>query len=275
MKKKFILFNLIMLFPTLVFATPKVTISTSASSIENGKSVTLNVKISDTAAWNIDMSGSGSGSCHKKEADVTSDGKNTSKTFTLECKSTSEGKITFKVVGDVTGQDDDKATKFNETKEVSVTRARSSDNTLKDLKVNNNTVSGFSSKNTSYRINNDSSSISISATANDSNAKVSGTGSKSLKYGDNTFTITVTAENGSKKNYTITVHRNDPRNTNNYLKNLCIDAGSMDFNKNTLGYSIKLEHNINEIVIDAEAEDSKAKITGTGTFKINDYILFS
>ncbi|MFR1171228.1 MAG: cadherin-like beta sandwich domain-containing protein, partial [Coprobacillus cateniformis] len=48
--------------------------------------------------------------------------------------------------------------------------------------------------------------ITINAKAKDSKASVSGTGEHELKVGENNFVITVKAENGSKKTYTISVY---------------------------------------------------------------------
>ena len=202
---------------------------------------------------------------------MTSDGKSTTKSFSLSCNSVSEGTINFTVTGDITSGDGE-TKDISLSKQVSVTRAKSSNNSLSDLKVDGTTVSGFSGSKTSYILSDNSgTSINISATASDSNASVSGTGSKSLKYGKNTFTITVTAENGSKKTYSITVNKPDPRSKNNYLKELKIDAGTIEFNKDTTNYLVKVEHNINEVNITAISEDSKSTVSGTGKKTIEDY----
>lgn len=273
MKKiKYIIACLFLFIPQIVIASPNASISTSASSIEKGKSVTATVTLSDTAAWNIKINGSGAATCSQKQSDVTSDGKSTTKKFTLSCTSTSEGTITFTVTGDITsgsGQTRD----ISLNKQVTVTKTKSGDNTLSDIKVDGLSVSGFSSSKTSYTLkDNSGASISISATANDNKATVSGTGSKTLKYGKNTFSITVIAENGSKKVYTIIVNKPDPRSTNNYLKSLTVSAGTIEFNKNTTIYTVKLEHDVREIVISATAEDSKASISGTGAKTLKDYV---
>ena len=97
MKRKYLIIALVLLFPQIVLAAPSATISTSASSIEKGKSVTATVTLTDTAAWNIKINGSGAATCSSKQADVTSDGKSTTKKFTLSCTSTQEGTINFKV----------------------------------------------------------------------------------------------------------------------------------------------------------------------------------
>ncbi|MFQ9933698.1 MAG: cadherin-like beta sandwich domain-containing protein [Lachnospiraceae bacterium] len=56
-------------------------------------------------------------------------------------------------------------------------------------------------------VENNVSSIKVSAAAVDGKAKVSGTGSHSLNVGNNTIKITVTAENGDKREYTLSVVR--------------------------------------------------------------------
>lgn len=84
---------------------------------------------------------------------------------------------------------------------------RSSDNKLKALSIEGVSLSpSFESGVTSYKAEVwDTDEITISATKNNSEASVSGTGTKSLNLGENSFEIVVTAENGSKKTYKITV----------------------------------------------------------------------
>lgn len=54
------------------------------------------------------------------------------------------------------------------------------------------------------------SSVTISANAVSSKAKVTGTGTKTLQYGSNVFSVTVTAENGTVITYKITISRSSP-----------------------------------------------------------------
>ena len=67
----------------------------------------------------------------------------------------------------------------------------------------------FSPSVTSYTINvgSDVSVCTISAKAQDSKATISVSGSKNLKAGKNVRSVTVTAENGSTKTYTITIYK--------------------------------------------------------------------
>lgn len=269
--RKLLLFALILFMPEIVFAAPNASISADASTIENGKSVTFTVTLSDTAAWNIKMTGSGAASCSSKQADVTSDGKSTTKKFSLSCAAKSEGTITFVVTGDITsGNGDTKDISLR--KEITVTKAKSGVNTLTDLKVDGVTISGFSASKTSYTLaDNSGKSVNITAIAADAKASISGTGTKALEYGNNSFNIVVTAENGSKKTYTINVNKPDLRSKNNNLKTLTIDQGTITFDKNTTSYLIKVEHEINEVNISATAEDSKATVGGIGKKTLSNY----
>ena len=86
----------------------------------------------------------------------------------------------------------------------------SNDATLAALEVSEGTLTpAFSSDTTSYRltVSNSVASIDITAIANDAEAAVSGDGTKSLVVGENIVNVTVTAENGDEKIYTITVTR--------------------------------------------------------------------
>lgn len=86
---------------------------------------------------------------------------------------------------------------------------RSKDNTLSSLSVSTGTLSPeFSADKTSYKVDltSDVEKITINAKAKDSKATVSGTGEHELKIGENNLVVTVKAENGAKKTYTISVY---------------------------------------------------------------------
>ncbi|MDH6313089.1 hypothetical protein M2137_001876 [Parabacteroides sp. PFB2-10] len=86
----------------------------------------------------------------------------------------------------------------------------SSDATLSDLEVSEGTLAPlFSSTITSYTVTveYDIEEITIQATANDRYASVSGAGIKPLSEGVNTFDIVVTAEDGTRKTYTVEITR--------------------------------------------------------------------
>ena len=88
--------------------------------------------------------------------------------------------------------------------------------------------------------------------------------------GDTTvITLPVVAENGAIKSYTIKVVKVYPKSTNNYLSKLKIEGYEIDFNKDTLEYSIKVASDIETLDITAVAEDSSARVNiyGNSNFK--------
>ena len=89
------------------------------------------------------------------------------------------------------------------------TEKKSSNANLSNLGIKPNDFSGFKPSVTSYNVTvpNDVETVNVYANKQDSKAKISGTGNKNLKEGKNTITVTVTAEDGTKKNYTINITR--------------------------------------------------------------------
>jgi len=135
---------------------------------------------------------------------------------------------------------------------VSIARALSSNNELSSLSVDGTNILSTSS----FSTNN--SSVSITAIASDSSATVSGTGTKNLEYGSNSFTISVTAENGSKRNYPITITRNDTRSSNTNLSSLTVEGANV---LDTLSFSTDSA----TVIINATTADTKSSVTGIGS----------
>lgn len=89
----------------------------------------------------------------------------------------------------------------------------SSDNNLKSLKISNYSIT-FDKDITTYSINieNDITSLEVKAVPMDSNSRVVITGNTNILNDTNEVTITVTAENGASKIYTIHVNKNSNEN---------------------------------------------------------------
>ena len=91
--------------------------------------------------------------------------------------------------------------------------AQSSNAYLSSLSLGDVTLTpAFAADTTAYSasVANSVESVTVTATAADSKASVSGTGEHSLDVGRNTITVKVTAEDGTTKDYTITVDRAAP-----------------------------------------------------------------
>ena len=267
MKKNIILIIcLFLFFPSLVFARGDISSNKSSITLESGTSETFVVTANNSAGKVTFSSSNNSVASVDKSAEWLD---NSSVTVTVTANST--GTATISIGIDAATYDEEE---LKETKTISITvrPPKSGNNNLSDLKVNGSTVSGFSSSKTSYTLarTNDT-SIDISASTEDNKASLKGTGKKNLDYGDNTFNVIVTAENGSTKTYKINVERIDNRSSDNYLSSLKVSGVDLKFNKNTTEYSFTVEHSLESVSISATANDSKSSVSGTGNKKLDDY----
>ena len=91
------------------------------------------------------------------------------------------------------------------------TSKESNNANLSNLGIRPNDFSGFTPGTTTYNVTvpEDVESVEVYATAQESSATVSGTGTKTLEYGANALSVTVTAEDGTTKTYTINVTREE------------------------------------------------------------------
>ena len=193
---------------------------------------------------------------------------------TLAVKMPSSGSISivFNNISIITS-DRDELSASSVTKTI---KLADNNNYLSSISVSEGTLSPTFNKNTtSYTVTNvNSSSINITAKSEVSTASVSGTGTKTLKYGANNFTITVTAENGIKKTYNIKVYRNDNRDKTNTLSFLGIDGFNLSpaFDKNTTSYTLKVKKDVTSVKINATLESSKSSFVknyGPRTVNLN------
>lgn len=197
-----------------VSAAGSASISVSKSTIENGSSVTASVTVKNTAAWNVTITSSGATSgCTQKFADATSDGNNTTKTFSVTCKSTSTGIINFVISGDITSSDGTN-TKISGSKSVTVVtpREKSTNNDLKSLSVEGYEISPKFDKDVneySVTVPSTVEKINIIAKKADSYSSLDGTGEKNVEEGVNTFEVVVTSETGVSNVYKLTVNVED------------------------------------------------------------------
>lgn len=216
--KKFKLISLIIFafaFCTLnVFAAGSASLSVSKGSIENGSSVSASVSIKNAAAWNITITSAGSTSgCTQKFVGDSGTGENTSKTFSVTCKSTSTGIISFTMSGDITSSDGANS-KISGSKQVNVVvpREKSKNNKLSSLSVEGYEISPKFDANTneySVVVPSTVEKINIIAKKADGYAKLDGVGEKNVIEGANSFEIVVTSETGVANTYKLVVNVED------------------------------------------------------------------
>lgn len=110
-----------------------------------------------------------------------------------------------------------------DTEEPPIDETKSSDNTLKSLTVSPEGLSPqFSPKTVTYKmtVKSNVNKLDITAKTNDSKATYKITGNTNLKEGTNIVKITVTAENGSTKQYKITVTKLAEENMQEVIPNI-------------------------------------------------------
>lgn len=146
-------------------------------------------------------------------------------------------------------------------------QTKSSNANLSNLGIRPNDFSGFTPNKTEYDVTvpDDVDSIQIYATLQDSNAKVLGTGTEDLNYGLNEFTITVTAEDGTTKDYILNITRGgEEENTENVSEEYLGD-GLASLNIENLELSPSFDTNIYEYTVKYIGEKTNLDITAEAT----------
>lgn len=211
--------------------TGSVDASIGKTSLSIGESIKLTVTATNSAVWyNVKTSDASIVSVSPTSGDIDSGYEKTdSATHTLTAKKA--GKVTITVQSSSARAYDEKKLTLSKTFTITVTDptptnppptnpggnsnnngggntpSKSSDNSLKSLTVGSKNYSKPNKDITVPSVSSGTTSIELKAEANDSKAKVTGTGTKELTTGTNKFTITVTAENGTKANYVVRITR--------------------------------------------------------------------
>lgn len=197
-------------------------LTTNYSTVTKGSSFTTTVSLSGVAAWEVHVSATGPVSnCTINAADSSEDASNTSKKYSATCKTTGTGTIKITLSGNVTtasgSTSNISASKTVTVKEKSTTTSsssssstnkKSSNNDLTSLSIEGYEISPTFNKNTTnytVTVPYGTEKIQINAYKEDDKASISGDYIKEVKEGENKFDVTVTAENGNKKVYTINV----------------------------------------------------------------------
>lgn len=245
--KKIIIMSIILLFGILTFgninsyaASGSFSVSKSSISLEKGKSTTFTINLkncegvfaissSDTNIATVSMSKTG---WLESKATVTIKAK-AKGTATISVKAEDVADSSAK---EVTGTKSIKVTvkdsSSNTSNKPSTTNNSSNNNnntnnssndkedkksnvaTLKNLGITPNDFSGFRKMTLNYsvKVPNSVSKVKIYADPTDSKATVTGTGSKNLKVGKNTFAIKVTAEDKkTTKTYVLNITREEKK----------------------------------------------------------------
>lgn len=213
----------ILILPNIVYAASgKITVSGTSTTVIGNK-VTITVKLSAGASWEMNLNYdksylqliSSSGEAGGTRMVNTSTGK-PSRTYTFTFKTLKKGSTTVKI-GSYYIIDDNfntmdisagsKTIKIITQEELEASYSK--DNNLKSLSVEGyELIPAFEKDTLSYTINvpEGTTSINVSATANDSKATISGDGTLTVTEGVNNLSVVVRAENGSEKTYNLIVN---------------------------------------------------------------------
>lgn len=159
----------------------------------------------------------------------------------------------------------------------STTSTKSSNAHLSKLQINQEGLTpNFNKNKTSYAVTvgENVNDLKVTAVAEDSKSKVAISGNTGLKNGDNKVYITVTAQDGTKKVYTITVTKTgDANKSNSYLQNLIVENAilSPEFSKEIFEYDCgTVGKSVETLKILAFGENENVKIDITGNDKLSE-----
>lgn len=148
------------------------------------------------------------------------------------------------------------------------TTKKSNNANLSNLGIKPYDFSGFKSGTTTYNatVPNDTTSVEVYATAQSSSAKVSGVGTKSLEIGANKIDVTVTAEDGTTKTYTINITRQEGTEANTEIvQEQYSGDGLASLKIGDLALSPNFDTTIYEYTVKYIGEGTKLDITATAT----------
>lgn len=266
-----------------VLAEGSYTISYNTSTLTYGDSLTVSIKANNaTGRFNISSS-------NTSVATVSTDSvwlENNSQSITIKSVGAGTSTITISPADVADSETGDDITSALGTKTINLTvkekvvappkqevttPAKSTDATLKSLRLSVEGMSPTFNKNTtSYNLNVGTSvtSISVTASINNSKARYYVTGNTNLKEGTNTIKVVVTAEAGNTKTYTITVTKaKDAKKANANLHSLIVSNATLneEFTSEKLNYTLKeVPADVEALKISAYPEDTNALVKITG-----------
>ena len=162
------------------------------------------------------------------------------------------------------------------TYKVNITREKKTDANLTGIKVDGVAITGFDPDVTEYTIddvNSDVDSINIEATLSDDDATLTGTGTKTVQTGANSFDIVVTAQDGeTTKTYTVNVKKKSSDSSLSGITITSDPAGTFEpaFDPSVTEYTYIADPDEDEVIISATPTQDGADVIGEGTYNPQD-----
>lgn len=146
---------------------------------------------------------------------------------------------------------------------INIARPLDTDASIKELKFDKGTLDKTFNKDiTNYILYVDyfEDTLNINGVLESIHATTSGFKEYKLNSNKTIIPITVIAENGNTKTYTIEVIKVDRRSNNTNLKELTIEGVDIEFNKDKLEYNIEVDYSVKRLDINAIAEHVKSVV---------------
>ena len=127
--------------------------------------------------------------------------------------------------------------------------------------ISDSNLAIFDSLTTAYEVDTTSNKIALYATLTSDDASyVEGYEPRTIElgYGRNVILIKILNKYGRERTYTFIVNRVDDRNNSNFLRNIKVSKGSIDFDKYNSNYEVVVPKNTRVVSINAELESSNA-----------------
>lgn len=153
------------------------------------------------------------------------------------------------------------------------TKSLSSNNYLSTITVDGEEIKNFSKNTSKYfvKVENDVSTISIEAEAEDEKAKVEIDGPDTLKIGDNEYTISVTSENDTTKFYKVIVTRKEAdESSNTDIDNIKVKGYNLNFDKNSKTFYLSINKDTTKLNIEVTLDDEKSNYEIKGNENLKD-----
>lgn len=154
-----------------------------------------------------------------------------------------------------------------------ITKSLSSNNYLSTITVDGEEIENFSKNTSKYfvKVENNVSTISIEAEAEDEKAKVEIDGPDTLKIGDNEYTISVTSENDTTKFYKVIVTRKEEdESSNTDIDNIKVKGYNLNFDKNSKTFYLSINKNTTKLNIEVTLDDEKSNYEIKGNESLKD-----
>ena len=156
---------------------------------------------------------------------------------------------------------------------LNVNRVASDNNYLSALNTDRYDMSGLFDKDIQeydIELENDITTITVTAEKEDRLSKISGTGKYNLKTGDNEINIQVTSETGDTRIYTLHVFRKLNSNANLFSITSNEDiVFNPVFEKDTVDYRVEVENAVTNISLIAIPEVKTSTVEGNGTYNLS------